>query len=751
MFESSKKAGSYSYSGEIYTVDGISVEIESEGEIYYECRLGHLGSKRTLRAVLKNKGETDSVIGKVYFIKDACLVSKDKDPDKMTAIMQRGECGRNRNVRIRDINNHDDSTIYTVLHTSGKGGLSLGFLTFDRIRCKVVFDKKDEIPGNEIFTEDVGYKTGIVLSAYCDFDDFILKSGEEIETETFFIEENQDSYRLLGSFAETVGDLYHVQPFDKVPVGWIGGWNFRDGFYRENSEKLIKENIKAINEKLAGFGIEYIWVSTVNMKDNIPGNWDLDNPYNFPEGLEKLSKRCIDNKMKLGLWFAPFWMNEASENLKEVENAIAIKKGKKVIVDKGRVTHQPFNGEKPEDLPRVYYLDPTHPDLHKFLERIFEYYNKIGISYYMIDFLAHGIDPEYNLYDKSLVNGPQSYRSAMRIIRDTVSEGTYLLSSSGPTYYNIGLVDGVRAARDFGEGRPVQKYGGFYPANYPANDFELIKEVTRDYAITNPNNKKLYINDAFNMITIQKPVPKNEARVVCSLFGLSGNPVMMGDDIPTICSERLSMLKKVLPVYDGSMTPCNLFEKHFPDTPNIFRLNIDREYGSFSIVAVFNFGEESINSKINPNIEVPEDEWIIFDFWNEHTLGTIKGVFEIPIPPHDVKVLRLTKKRKHPWIIGSDMHITQGGVEISHVHWDERDSVLKGVCHRPEGEKGRIFIYIPDDYEPVDFREMFIVREKKMDINQDGGEMIVGMKTIDFKTDTADFYIAFRKRDITRI
>ncbi|MBN2884077.1 MAG: hypothetical protein JXN10_11155 [Clostridia bacterium] len=733
--------------GEIYLIEEAAFQLDAEGvpEVSYVCRMQ--GNKTVFAASITNNNKTDIKLNKIFFIKDARLNTADDNPDNSVVLLQRGECGRNRNMRICDLGEFDTSTIFTVIHNAGMGGLALGFLTFDRLACKVDFHRSASSTDACITTGDNPHDSGVRLSAYCDFNGYILKPGESIESERFYIEENHDSYSLLESFANSVGEHYKPKPFGKPPVGWIGGWNFRDGFYRENSEKLVKENIKAIRERLRGFGVEYIWVSTVNTKDNLPGNWDLDNPYNFPSGIESLSGNCRDNGMKLGLWFSPFWMNEASENLGYVKNAIAMKDGKPAITETGRVTHQPFNGKKPGELPRVYYLDPTHPDLHGFLERIFSYYNSIGISYYMVDFLLHGIDPEYDLHDKNVVNGPESFRMTMKVIREAVSDGTYLLSSSGPTYYNIGLVDGVRAARDFGEGRPVQKYHWFYPAHYLVNDYELIKEVARDYAITGTNNKKLYINDAFNMITIQKPVPKNEARIVCSLFGLSGNPVMMGDDIPTICEERLAMLKKVLPVYDGNMLPCNLFEATYPDAPYVFRLDIHKEYGDFSVLAVFNFNREPLTEKIELEAMFGKGEHIVFDFWNEHVLGKSSDEIIVHVPPRDVRVMRVTKERPYPWIIGSDMHLTQGGAEISHVHWDDEDLVLKGVCHRPEGQKGRLFIHISDGYEPVDFRELFIVREESQDINPAGSKMIIGMKTLKFDVDTADFYISFRRSE----
>ncbi len=759
MFDFRRKDGFYNLTGDFYSLSGLNLFLEADNkliEVKYSLdsrchfpnsvltaglKIGKVHNQLTMSLELKNEGNKDISLDKCYFIRNAAV----RLGEEAVAILQRGECAGNKNIYLKDMDEKDESTIYTVLHRDGFGGFSCGFLTFDRLFCKVKYEKSDICETALVSSLDNSASSGMRMSVYCDFNGFALQPGCEIESETFFIEENGDSYELLHSFAETVSEKYKIEHSSNPPIGWIGGWNFRDAFTKENHEKLIMQNAKAIAERLKGFGVEYIWISTCNTKDNLPGNWDKDNVYNFPNGLEYLSRYLKERGLKTGLWIAPFWMNEAADNLHLVDNAIAVKDGEKVITKTGRITHQPFNGKKPEELPRVYYLDPTHPDLHKFLKKIFTYYNDIGIRYYMVDFLTHGIDPEYNLYDKTLVNGPESYRSSMKVIHDTVTEDTYLLSSSGPTYYNIGLVDGVRAARDFGEGRPVTKYCGYYPANYLTNNFELIKEVARDYSITHPNNRRLYINDAFNMITIGKPVSKNEARIVCSLFGLSGNPVMLGDDIPSISDERLAMIKKVLPLNNRGMVPCDLFESCWPDAPHVYRMDVKKHYDEFTVMALFNFNNKSMIKKLDTQELFGDDsEYLVYDFWNEHCLGKIKGKTTVSVTQHDVSVLRFTKARSYPWVIGSDMHLSQGDVELMHLRWDPEEMTLKGSCNRPEGETGRLFIHIPAGYEPVDFRELFIIREETLDLGPDDNKLIIGMKSLFFDVETIDFSIAFR-------
>ena len=43
----------------------------------------------------------------------------------------------------------------------------------------------------------------------------------------------------------------------------------------------------------------------------------------------------------------------------------------------------------------------------------------------------------------------------MSVIRKAAGDDTYLLSSTGPTFQNVGLVDAARMGSDYGEGRPL--------------------------------------------------------------------------------------------------------------------------------------------------------------------------------------------------------------------------------------------------------------------------------------------------------
>ena len=82
-----------------------------------------------------------------------------------------------------------------------------------------------------------------------------------------------------------------------------------------------------------------------------------------------------------------------------------------------------------------------------------------------------------------------------------------------------------------------------YPANYIINgDFGSSgcpnRNAVQNLACWYFTHGNFFLCDS-NMLTVDKPIPLNEAIISTPLFGISGGPLMMGDDIDTISEERL--------------------------------------------------------------------------------------------------------------------------------------------------------------------------------------------------------------------
>ena len=223
------------------------------------------------------------------------------------------------------------------------------------------------------------------------------------------------------------------------------------------------------------------------------------------------------------------------------------------------------------------FLDPTHPQTQAFLRNVFTTYRKWGVRYYMIDFLnaicgnAYGQFANDGYSDRSLIRGPQAWREGLRVIREAAGPDTYLLASSGPTLPTIGLMDAVRAGNDYGEGRALDGPGkGFYPGTFVIDkpdhwtSHSLALKALAGYFFT---DRKLFLADTGNVLTVDQPMPVNEAQFRATFFGINGSPMMLGDDIDRIGDERLAMIRRVLPRLPGAPGPSTCSRRPTRITP----------------------------------------------------------------------------------------------------------------------------------------------------------------------------------------
>jgi hypothetical protein len=63
-------------------------------------------------------------------------------------------------------------------------------------------------------------------------------------------------------------------------------------------------------------------------------------------------------------------------------------------------------------------------------------------------------------------------------------------------------------------------------------------------------------------------------------------------------------------------------------------------------------------------------DYLLFDFWNQKFLGKVRGEYSADLPAHACQVLSLRPAQGHPQLIGTDRHITMGGVEVKDEKWD---------------------------------------------------------------------------------
>ncbi|HBN83653.1 MAG TPA: hypothetical protein DDZ89_07385, partial [Clostridiales bacterium] len=427
---------------------------------------------------LENCSSSPLQLGKIEFVSgDSRGELRCKSPEPLKVLWTTGTCCNSAypvmsfdTPGTRCLSRHF-SLIYDC---KSKTGLMIGFSTFDRLNTEMVLESTE---------------TGLLVSAYSDFNQYMLAPGAMIDSETITFETELDYHSLLVNWTERVRLLYRPIFSAKPAIGWIGGWNYRNAFIGEDSyEQIIRENFEVLKKEFSDYPIKYIWVSIGNLEKDLPGNWLKENAKRFPSGLSALSDDLKEKGYRLGLWVAPFWIPDQHTDLNMIYWDCLLRcKGKPIYFQNAWRIGE--TGDNPEERTGFYSLDPTHPKAEAFLKKVFTYYKDIGIRYFMLDFLNAGEGPMSNTFmydeyfDKSLVNGPQVYRKALQIIKEASANDTYMVASTGPTLINTGYVDATRTGPDFGEGRePLPKYPSFYPAACKTDAWTIFRKAINYYA-----------------------------------------------------------------------------------------------------------------------------------------------------------------------------------------------------------------------------------------------------------------------------
>jgi len=138
---------------------------------------------------------------------------------------------------------------------------------------------------------------------------------------------------------------------------------------------------------------------------------------------------------------------------------------------------------------------------------------------------------------------------------------------------------------------------------------------------------------------------------------------------------------------------------------------IDRSFDHWCVLARFNWRRKDLGWRRPgaPAVDVnfadlgldPERNYLVFEFWSQTFLGSLKGSFTAVAqdPGRGVDVFAIREARPHPWVIGTTRHLSQGGVSLMEVNWEERGKTLSGTSSVVVGDPYVLTVHVPDGFE----------------------------------------------------
>ena len=547
-----------------------------------------------------------------------------------------------------------------------------------------------------------------------------------------------DPLDLLFAWAEDVRKIHNPDLPSKTWGGFGPGTLIHDPML--STEQKILDQIENAGN-LPRLGVKYFWISIANIEGLLPGNWLYPNEKKFPGGLRNILEKIKAAGLVPGFWLNPFAMAKNSRDYAKMEPYLIRKK------DGSPASRGVWHHAEPDEngrLPELFALDPSCPEVFDYIRNVLETYASWGIRYYMIDFLETG---RYRKDERSSGYALENYLRFIRKLREYAPKDTHFLSATGGGVAHIGAFSSSRIGMDYCEGRALFKHWPSYPADYVIGGSLGSSGSPRKNAVNNMAMwafaDRTFFRCNSNMMTVDKPIPLNEARITATLYGISSSPVFFGDSFKFVDAERLALIKKVLPRGENFPLPVDLFTKTDleKDFVRVFRTEIRKAWGTYYLCAVFNLNERVRTLTLSDSfLRIPgKRAYCAYDFWEEEYLGTFENEFTLDVPGNSAKVIRLEEKKEHPWLLSTDFTVRQGDSEIESLRWDEASLTLSGRAYRAPGEEGNLFFLAPDGFKVKDFNRGFRVMKTARDMS------LVIKKHLFFSSDTEEFRICFER------
>ncbi len=342
--------------------------------------------------------------------------------------------------------------------------------------------------------------------------------------------------------------------------------------------------------------------------------------------------------------------------------------------------------------PSTDKLDPTHPEVRKFMFNALKYsYNK-GYRYFKLDFsqVPFGAKRFYN----SKFTRMQAQRALFRLFREAIGNESYLLACGISDQRSmVPYADADRIGTDCGptggfakklasDNQPANIHGLWYPIVSMAN------KCYENGVLCNGDPDVTYTGQT----GLCRPL---QLRTFHSFVGIYGGLALTSDNFYQEAfntNDNLRMMEILHPVsaekghnYAGGW---DMYGKEFG-------YEVKRDYGTFTNVIIWNPDHSIPQDLIIKNVPTEKlgKKFHAWSFWDESYKGVISSDYRAQnVPIYEHELLRLTPLSDKPVIIGSNLHISMGATEIKSVNYSGKKMAIE-LDPNAGARNGRIFIY----------------------------------------------------------
>lgn len=516
------------------------------------------------------------------------------------------------------------------------------------------------------------------LQATCDYPGgWVVSPRASVTSEVFAIGFYADGHTALTQWADAVMAVGDLRPPRFRPSGYNSWYAYR----LEVSEEIVLENARIMRERWGALGLDVLQIDHGWQYRDVVGNWVANE--RFPHGLPWLSTQLGDLGFRLGLWLSVANISEHAPFFAKHPEALMHHANGNPVVSAEHWFWKPHG--------RTFSLDPTHRVGAAFYEETGQALRSYGCVYAKNDFQSNLLRPDVVVHDREMVRGVPVYRRGMDLLRKGMGPDMAYHACNGALNVIAGTCDVAWTHRDIGN---------------PSGDWKSLRLFVNELCCRHHVSGKFYWSDP-DYLQVGQGSP-NEKQVRMAICALGGGPTFICDRLPELDEQALALIPKCLPGYGKVARPLDLFT-HL-GYPQVWDLPVETGWGSWHVVGFFNLEErpQRIDLDLQEIGVTAGSSYAIYDFFGERSLGTCSAadglgvVLRVPVPAMHVRVLRIAPVQRRPFVVGTDLHLTQGGVELRAVAWDEDALLLSGVAVRSPGLSGHVVIHVPEGFTPAD-------------------------------------------------
>ncbi|MCP5115202.1 MAG: alpha-galactosidase [bacterium] len=529
-----------------------------------------------------------------------------------------------------------------------------------------------------------------VMRARLDYGRLRLDPGATEELETLLVGYFDDARLGLEAYADAVAKTHAVRlpPQPTVYCTWYHS--------RASNETELAETAAFSDQRLAPFGLSVIQIDDgwqAGIKDNGPRKdftkIDAEGPY--PSGMKKTAGGLRARGLTPGIWFMPFAGTWDDPWFADKQDLFATKDGKPFVTRWGGTC-----------------LDTTHPRTRDYIRSIaHRVAHDWGYRYFKLDGLWTGtatkiryINDRYLEDDigESVLHDPakthiEAYRDGLQIVRDAAGQDVFLLGCNVAQNMrtlgaSFGLVDAMRIGPDNGRRWDQIRRGPFSGSSL--------------YFL----HGRVWYNDP-DPIYVRDDVPLEHARALASWVTLTGQLNASSTDYTALSEERLDLLRRTMPAHGLLPRPADLFEQRIA---RVWLLTDTRREPRRDVIGLFNWddGQAAVMEYPMGRIGLSEEvRYVGFDYWADKFVKPFLGHLQHVLPAASCRIIAVRPEAKHPVLVSTSRHVTQGIVDVAEERWKPDQRALVGASRLVGGDPYELRIWCPDRFASSGARATF--------------------------------------------